>query len=287
LGRVRAKVLRAVGTARASGMGRHSSTHVVRGRGCRAVRGADTRVVLRASPREADTRVSNRVALHLVDCHLGGVTVHKLDKAAALSRRDLDVSDLAEALEERAELVLSDVARQSANKDGGVVRVSELVHGLHGIEGRGLVKVLRHAPVHLTAVATRTTRWDHGVGSMTAMATGILVGASILLEPVRTWDEEGNVPSLGRSSGDTHRAVAAVDTLHLNQGTLLVALLTKANEAVATRLASHGVGHDLRRFARRETRLEKRNKDEFVHLRAKVTHKDAVLGATIVTVTDC
>jgi hypothetical protein len=38
--------------------------------------------------------------LHLIDGHLGGVTMNKLDKAATLAGRDLDVCYLAEPLEE-------------------------------------------------------------------------------------------------------------------------------------------------------------------------------------------
>lgn len=74
--------------------------HVVRRRGGRAVGSADARVVLRSTPTEADTRVTDRVALHLVDGHLGGVAVDKLDKTAALARRYLNIGDLAKALEE-------------------------------------------------------------------------------------------------------------------------------------------------------------------------------------------
>jgi len=67
----------------------------------RAVGGASgARVVLRAAPAQTDTRVTNGVALHLVDGHLSSVALNKLDEAAALSWRDLDVGDLAEALEE-------------------------------------------------------------------------------------------------------------------------------------------------------------------------------------------
>ena len=49
------------------------------------------RVVLGASPAEADARVA--CVLHLVDGHLGGVTLHELDETAALVRGDLDVGN--------------------------------------------------------------------------------------------------------------------------------------------------------------------------------------------------
>lgn len=97
------------------------------GRGCRTVGSTYTGVVLGAAPRQTDTGVPNRIALHLVDGHLGRVAVNELDEATALSRRDLDVGDLAEALEERAKLILGHVTRQTADKDGGVVGISELI----------------------------------------------------------------------------------------------------------------------------------------------------------------
>jgi hypothetical protein len=56
------------------------------------------------------------------------VAVHELNETAALARGNLDVCDLAEALEEGTQLVLSDVAREATNEDGGVVGVGELVH---------------------------------------------------------------------------------------------------------------------------------------------------------------
>jgi hypothetical protein len=84
--------------------------HVVRRRGSRAVRSAYPGVVLRSTPAESHTRVANGVALHLIDGHLGGVAVDKLDKAAALARRDLDICDLAKSLEERSQLVFSHIS---------------------------------------------------------------------------------------------------------------------------------------------------------------------------------
>lgn len=135
-----------VGTSRSAvsatrtGVGRHASGSKIvrRGRG-RAIRSAYTRVVLRTAPREADARITDRVTLHLINCHLRGVAMDELDKTAALSRRDLDVGDFTKALEERAKLVFSDVAGETTDEDGGVVRVGELIHGLHRIKrGSGL-----------------------------------------------------------------------------------------------------------------------------------------------------
>jgi hypothetical protein len=62
------------------------------------------------------------------------MAMDELHETAAFAGRDLDVGDFSESLEERAKLILSDVARQAANEHGGVVRVRELVHGLHGVE---------------------------------------------------------------------------------------------------------------------------------------------------------
>jgi hypothetical protein len=178
-----------------------------------------------------------------------------LDETTALSGRDLDVGDLSEALEERAELILGDVAGQATNEDSGVVGVCELVHGLGStVEGH---RRATHGRVHASGTG-------HTHGSTTVAAnTGTLV--------------------LGGSGGDTHRAVATVDTLHLGESTLLVVLVREANEAVAAGHAADGVGHDLGRLARGEAALEEGDEDVFVHLRAEVTNEDGVLGATVVT----
>jgi len=89
-----------------------------------------TRVVLATTPGETDARVANRIALHLVDGHLSSMTLDELDEATALARRDLDVSDLAETLEERSKLILSDIAREATDEDCGVVGISKLIHRL-------------------------------------------------------------------------------------------------------------------------------------------------------------
>lgn len=209
-------------------------------------------VVLRTTPAQTNARVANRVALHLVDGHLGGVTLDELDETTALARRNLDVGDLAESLEERAELILSHVARQTTNEDGGVVGVGELIHGLRGaVEAHGGTA---HRGVHAGGAG------HTHVGSAD---TGALV--------------------LRGGGRDTHGAVAAVDTLHLSEGALLVVLVGEADEAVAAGHAADGVGHDLGGLARGETALEERDEDVFVHLRAEVTNEDGVLRATVVT----
>lgn len=123
------------------------------GRRCRTVGSTYTGVVLRTAPRQTDAGVANRVSLHLVDGHFSSVAVDELDKATALSGRNLDVGDLAKALEERAQLILGHVAGEATNKDSGVVGVGELVqaavHASH---------TTRHTATHTTAHATHATR---------------------------------------------------------------------------------------------------------------------------------
>lgn len=142
-------------TGRARGTGRPV---VRRGRG-RTVRGADARVVLRASPREADARVADGIALHLVDGHLGRVAVNELDEAATLSGGDLDVGDLTKTLEERSQLILGHIAREATDEHGSIVRVRELVHG-HGVEARTALLVAEVGLLAHPLVAHGTVR--HG-----------------------------------------------------------------------------------------------------------------------------
>lgn len=98
LRRVAAKGTERTRTARATRR-RHATTPVGRRRS-RTVRGADARVVLRTTPRKTDTRVANGVALHLVDGHLGSMTMDELNKTAAFAGGDLDIRNVAKALEE-------------------------------------------------------------------------------------------------------------------------------------------------------------------------------------------
>lgn len=134
------------------------STAVVRGRRGRTVRSTYSRVVLRATPRQTDTGVPNRIALHLVDRHFSSMAMNKLDKATALARGDLDVCYFAKTLEERPELVFGDVSRQAADEDSRVVGVSELVH---------------LATSHLTA-SHLTTRLHATVGLVGVERSGLL-----------------------------------------------------------------------------------------------------------------
>jgi len=65
---------------------RHSPhTLIIRRRRGRTIRGARwTRVVLRSAPAQADTRVTNWIALHLVDCHFRRMTLNKLNEWSSL-----------------------------------------------------------------------------------------------------------------------------------------------------------------------------------------------------------
>jgi hypothetical protein len=181
------------------------------------------------------------------------VALDELDETAALARGDLDVGDFSESLEERAELILSHVAGKTTNEDSGVVGVGELVHGLgSAVEAHGGTT---HRGVHA------------GGAGHTAHVGSAHAGALVL----------------GSSGGDAHGAVAAVDTLHLGESTLLVVLIGEADETVATGHAGDGVGHDLGGLARGEAALEEGDKNVFVNLGAEITNEDGVLGATVIT----
>jgi hypothetical protein len=224
----------------------------------RAVRSASrSRVVLGTSPAKADTRVANGVALHLVDGHLRGVTLDELDETAALARGNLDIGDLAEALEEGTELVLGDVSTESTDENSSVVRVSELIHGLgsavvaHWGSTHGIHAHARSAATLLHLHAARATR-----------STALV---------------------LGGSSADAHRTVAAVNALHLGKSLLLVLLIGETDETVTARHAADGVGHDLGGLGRGVLVLEELDEDELGNFRAKVSNKDGELRATLVT----
>ena len=98
-----------------------------------------------------------------------------------------------------------------------------------------------------------------------------------------SWNQ--GLPVLRGSSRDAHGSVSTVDTLHLDEGPLLVILVGEANKAVSAALARHGIRHDLSRLAGGETSLEERNQDIFVDFGAEVANEDAILGATIVSFT--
>jgi hypothetical protein len=197
-------------------VGRHAALHEV-GRGrSGTVRGADARVVLAAAPREANARVADRVSLHLVDGHLGRVAVNELNETAALARGDLDVGDLAESLEERTELILRDIAGQATDEDRGVVRVSELVHGLHGLVGRSLLVIegSRDTPAHGAGGGGTSNLRDHLTGSrsVTAGAT-VLVRAGSYLLARRSNGKEGREESWE----ETHRVLGVAVEMRMGR----------------------------------------------------------------------
>lgn len=157
---------------------RGHATHVVRRRGSRAIRRSNARIVLRTAPREANTRVTDGVTLHLIDRHLGGMAMDELDKAATLAGGDLDVGDVAEALEERAKLILGDIAGKATDEHSRVVGVGELVHGLHRVESSALAIVGGSGTPHGTRLARMARNGRHHlIGSMSVAA--VLMGAAI------------------------------------------------------------------------------------------------------------
>ena len=181
------------------------------------------RVVLAATPTQADTGVADRIALHLVDSHLGGVTLHELNKSAAFSGRDLNVGNFSKALKEGTKLVFGDISRKATHENGGVVRVRELVHRLwgtivtdrrssHGVHAHWALSASRHAATHCARSST----------------------SRLVLRSSRR---------------DPHGAVSAIDTLHLGQGALLVTFIREANKAIPTRHSTDWIGHDLRGLA--------------------------------------
>lgn len=188
------------------------------------------------------------------------MALNELNETTALSWWDLDVGDLPKALEERAKLVLGDVARKAADKNSGVVWVSELIHWLrstivaHWWSAHGV-----HARSH---VSSHSDTW-HATAHSTSWATS-----------------DGLV--LRSCGGDTHWTVATVNTLHLGECTLLVALVGETNESIATGHAGDWVGHNLGGLAGWEARLEEANEDVLVDLWAKVADEDGVLWTAIV-----
>ena len=227
-----------------------------------AVRSASwTRVVLGTSPREAHARVSNWISLHLVDGHLCGVALNELDETTALSWWDLNVGDLSKALEEAAELILGDVAGKTADEDSGVVRIRKLVHWLRSaVVTNGLWSGhAEHAWGHAATSHTATWHATHGTGWSTASRLVLWSG-----------------------SRNAHWAVTAVDTLHLSESALLIALIREANEAVATGHAGDWVGHDLGRLAGWEPALEEGDQNILVDLWSEITNEDGELWATVI-----
>ena len=228
-----------------------------------------TRVVLAAAPGEADTRVANWIALHLIDGHFCCMTLDELNEAAALSWWNLDIGDLAKALEEGTQLVFGNVAGKTTHEDSGIVGVSELVHW-HTARASSITAREEAAHLWWWSISWHTT-WLHSWWMHVATWTALCSTAALVL-----W----------RGRGDAHRTVAAVDTLHFSEGALLLAFIGEADETIATRHAADWVGHDLCRLARRELVLEKGVQDVFVDLWAKIADEDRVLGSALITAAD-
>lgn len=242
----------AVGMARG-----HAHRGVDWGRWSRTVGSAGwARIVLATAPAEADAGVANGVALHLVDSHFSSMSLDELDETTALSWRDLDVGDFAESLEEGTQFVLRDVTGEASNEDSGVVGIGELVHRLRGT-------VVAHWWSAHGVHADRTALALH------VHAAGRATGTTTLV--------------LGSCGGDAHRAVAAVDTLHLGECTLLVTLIGESDESVAAGEAADWIGHDLGRFAGWELALEEGDKHVFVDLRPEIANEDRELRTAVVT----
>lgn len=112
--------------------------------------------------------------------------MHKLHESTALARGNLDISDLAEALEEGTELVLSDVSREATDEDGSVVWISELVHLTTRHLTTGHLATRLHASVTLVRVewswllhapANRLHGISHHRTAVTATIEGVLVAS--------------------------------------------------------------------------------------------------------------
>ena len=87
----------------------------------------------------------------------------------------------------------------------------------------------------------------------------------------------------GGGRGDAHGAGETVKAVHLDEGTLLVGLVSETDEAIAAGDTGDGVEHDLGGLAGREPALEEGDEDVFVDFRTQVTDEDGELRATVVT----
>lgn len=217
-----------------------------------------TRVVLATTPGKADARIADGVALHLVDGHLGSVALDELDETAAFSRGNLDIGDLAETLEERAKLILGDVAGQTADEDGRVVGVGELVHRLRGSSA---IESRHRGGAHRRGVhGTKRTRARGHHASMTSS------GAALVLRS---------------GGGNAHGSISGIDALHVVEGALLIRLAAEADKAIAARHSRDGIGHDLGRLGRRVLVREQSHEGELVDFGTKVADEDGILRARI------
>jgi hypothetical protein len=182
------------------------------------------------------------------------MTLDELDKTTSFSRRDLDISDLTKSLEERAQLILGDIAGEATDKDSGVIGISELIHRLwstivahrwsaHRVHAHGSWSM------HTTA---------HGTGNRTA--------------------------AIFRSCGaNAHRSITTVYTLHLRKRTLLFIAIRESNEAVASRHSSKRISHDFGRLARWVTVSEDAEQNALVNIWSEISNKDAEFWSAFFT----
>lgn len=193
------------------------------------------------------------------------MTLYELHETATLPGWNFDIGDLAEPLEERTKLILGDIAREPANKNSGVIRVGELVHRL-------LLAIVADRWVSHIVDTTHTWVRPNGSASRHAAHATRWSSASLVL-----W----------RCSGDAHRSIAAVYTLHLLKCALLVTFVRKADKAIAARHSTNWVCHDFRGFAGGKAVLEKGNQDVFVDFGAKVADEYGVLWSALISTTIC
>lgn len=179
-----------------------------------------------AAPGQTHPRHADLVAVQLIDGHLGASAVNILDEAAPFAWRDLDIRDIAIGSKKTTELVLVHDTGQPADKDRCIVRVRKLVVGILlmrvGLNWGGEVAVAHTA----RRSGSRST-------------TGSICGGDIHGAEVRFW--------LWGRNREAHGAAATVHALEFFDRAELFALVAKADEAVATRLARGRVGHDLGR----------------------------------------
>jgi len=240
---------------------------VVRRWRSRPVRRANARIILRPAPGQAHPRVANRISLHLVDRHFGRMPVHKLDEAATLPRRNLDISNVTESLEKRPQLVLRHVARQATHKHCSVVGVRELVHLRRRRKWRrrvGCRRIKVAHPPHLLAAADA--------------ATAATIHDRFVTRIAIVWRA-----ALGRRRRDAHRPIATEHALHVYKGPLLISFTRETHKAVAATLARLIVRHNFGRFARGESSLEQVHQNELVDVGRQIANKDGVLWRTVVS----
>lgn len=193
------------------------------------------------------------------------MTLYELHETAALPGWNFDIGDLAETLEKRTKLILSDIAREPANKNSGIIRVRELVHWL-------LLAIV--ADRWVSHVVDTTHSWVRPDGSASRHATH-----------AARWPTTSLIFRRGR--GDSHGPVAAVHTLHFLQGALLVTFVRKADKAIAAGHSTNWICHDFRGFAGGKTVLEERNQNVFIDFWAKVADEYRVLWSALIATINC